>query len=644
MIKTRQLVLFIFLVLFSLPAFSDVKISFYEKELKRKDLPDSTRIEYYKILFDVYIKFNDDTALEYGKMLLDFTKENSLKIDEEFEFRYGKSLIEFGYFNDGLKYTNYLHKKYKSKSDYLNMLKAEGLTALLYYKKGYISKSIYQYENNIKAALKYEFYDYAAKTLYSLSNICRDIGETDDEFKNLLESFKYYSKSKEENTKNLLFILHRLGNLYYDKKKFPEALKKFNEGIKIAKSVNDTTWVLRNNINIAHTYYGMGHSDTSLAIYKEIIPLCILMRDSSSLASSYGYIGDILYEKKKTSNALSYYSKAIDIATTRNDIYNLAWLYKSLSKIYENKEDFKMAYKYHLKHAEYQQNLMQSEYIKKMGQANLLYISGKKEKELELLSARLNKNRLLTYGLGLGIVLFVIVGGLIFRQSRQTNLRRLSEMNHKISEVTQKNLRQQMNPHFIFNTLNSIQYYMYQNDRISTNNYLTKFSSLMRKTLENSTHTSIPINDEIEALQLYLQLEALRFKDKFKWEINIDEEIDPLLFKIPTMLIQPYVENSICHGLSNKDDNGYIHIDLKLFENYISVTIEDDGIGREKAQQIKKIKNGKHSSLGTKITESRLKLVNDLYGNEMKIHYEDLKDDHGMPAGTRVIINIPIIS
>ena len=113
-----------------------------------------------------------------------------------------------------------------------------------------------------------------------------------------------------------------------------------------------------------------------------------------------------------------------------------------------------------------------------------------------------------------------------------------------------------MNPHFIFNTLNSIQYYMYQHDKLATNNYLTKFSSLMRKVLENSQHTSVPLRDELDALNLYLELEMIRFKDKFDYEINVDEEIDTLLYKVPTMLIQPYVENSICHGLMPGENKG----------------------------------------------------------------------------------------
>ena len=182
-------------------------------------------------------------------------------------------------------------------------------------------------------------------------------------------------------------------------------------------------------------------------------------------------------------------------------------------------------------------------------------------KEVALLSLRLKNNRLLNAGILGFFILAVIIGLLLFRESKLKDRRRMSEMNRKISELTQANLRQQMNPHFIFNTLNSIQYYMYQHDKLATNTYLTKFSSLMRKVLENSNHTSIPLRDELDALHLYLELESLRFKDRFDYNIIVDEEIDTLLFKIPTMLIQPYVENSICHGLMPKADKGFVKID-----------------------------------------------------------------------------------
>jgi LytS/YehU family sensor histidine kinase len=173
---------------------------------------------------------------------------------------------------------------------------------------------------------------------------------------------------------------------------------------------------------------------------------------------------------------------------------------------------------------------------------------------------------------------------------------------------------------------------------------MTKFAKLIRKTLENSEHPAIPIDEEISALKLYLELESLRFKQKFDWEINIDEDIDTYMYKIPTMLIQPFVENAIGHGLMHKKGKGYINIDLKLSKDSIICTIEDNGIGREKAMEIKNNKQDGHRSLGTSITESRLKIVNSLYGKNMKVKYTDLKDADGKANGTRVEICIPIIT
>ena len=310
----------------------------------------------------------------------------------------------------------------------------------------------------------------------------------------------------------------------------------------------------------------------------------------------------------------------------------------------KNQGNYKSAYTNFVQHKRFSDSLEVSKYSKGLTEARTRYETEKKEKDLEVLTLKLEKQKYFTYGFAGLIVLVLTIGLLLFYQSKVNSKRKISEMNHKISEITQKNLRQQMNPHFIFNTLNSIQYYMYQHDKISTNNYLTKFSSLMRKTLENSQHTSIPIKDEMDALELYLQLESIRFKEKFDYNINVDEDIDTLLYKIPTMLIQPYVENAICHGLINKDEKGFLKIDLKLQQDFISCTIEDNGIGREAALEIKKAKNGNHQSLGTKITESRLNLVNALYGNSMKIDYTDIKDSEGNPNGTRVVINIPIMT
>ena len=315
-----------------------------------------------------------------------------------------------------------------------------------------------------------------------------------------------------------------------------------------------------------------------------------------------------------------------------------------MSNMYIKLRDTTNAYLSHVLFKKYSDAYNAAKSKEGMSDARIRYEADTRNKELELLSLKLKNNRLLNYGFAAFIVLTALIGFLLFRGSKLKDKRRISEMNSKISELTQANLRQQMNPHFIFNTLNSIQYYMYQHDKLATNNYLTKFSNLMRKVLDNSQHTSVPLSDELSALNLYLELESIRFRDKFDFRITIDDEIDPIMHKVPTMLIQPYVENSISHGLIPKEGKGFVSIDLKLNDDCILCTIEDNGIGREASMERNLKKEGNHNSLGTRISKSRLDLVNELYGTSLKTVYSDLKDEEGRPAGTRVEIHIPLLS
>ncbi len=367
-------------------------------------------------------------------------------------------------------------------------------------------------------------------------------------------------------------------------------------------------------------------------------------RQYSMSSNALGNLGTMYRDLNKPAKAIQYYKEAIDNALKDNSLFNLQWIYMDMSNMYIKLRDTTNAYLSHVLFKKYSDAYNAAKSKEGMSDARIRYEADTRNKELELLSLKLKNNRLLNYGFAAFIVLTALIGFLLFRGSKLKDKRRISEMNSKISELTQANLRQQMNPHFIFNTLNSIQYYMYQHDKLATNNYLTKFSNLMRKVLDNSQHTSVPLSDELSALNLYLELESIRFRDKFDFRITIDDEIDPIMHKVPTMLIQPYVENSISHGLIPKEGKGFVSIDLKLNDDCILCTIEDNGIGREASMERNLKKEGNHNSLGTRISKSRLDLVNELYGTSLKTVYSDLKDEEGRPAGTRVEIHIPLLS
>jgi hypothetical protein len=213
----------------------------------------------------------------------------------------------------------------------------------------------------------------------------------------------------------------------------------------------------------------------------------------------------------------------------------------------------------------------------------------------------------------------------------------------KIAETEMIALRAQMNPHFIFNCLNSIKLYTLENDSQTASEYLTKFSQLIRLVLENSRSEKVTLQKELETLKLYIELEAMRFKNKVKYQINIVPHIDQQYIEIPPLLLQPYVENAIWHGLMHKPEGGNISIDISQPSEYLlHIEITDDGIGREMAKEHKSKSATRQKSFGLKMTSERLDAINHIYQTNTEVKVVDLKDAEGKATGTKVIIEIPI--
>ena len=214
---------------------------------------------------------------------------------------------------------------------------------------------------------------------------------------------------------------------------------------------------------------------------------------------------------------------------------------------------------------------------------------------------------------------------------------------HKIAETEMIALRAQMNPHFIFNCLNSIKLYTLENDSQTASEYLTKFSQLIRLVLENSRSEKVTLQKELETLKLYIELEAMRFKNKVQYKINVVPHIDQQYIEIPPLLLQPYVENAIWHGLMHKPEGGNITINISQPAEYLlHIEITDDGIGREMAKEHKSKSATRQKSFGLKMTSERLEAINHIYNTKTAIKIIDLVDADGNAAGTQVIIEIPL--
>lgn len=228
-------------------------------------------------------------------------------------------------------------------------------------------------------------------------------------------------------------------------------------------------------------------------------------------------------------------------------------------------------------------------------------------------------------------------------QKREREKLQLAQLESDLKQSQLSGIKAQMNPHFMFNALNSIQEFILLNDKKQANMYMGKFADLMRMTLDMSNKKEVTLEEEIKTLQLYLELEALRFEDNFHYNLIVDENIDKENIHLPAMLIQPNVENAIKHGLLHK--NGERKLELHFFlENHIlSCIVTDNGIGRRRSGEINAQRLRKHTSFATGATQKRLELLNHDRPQPITVDYEDLFDEHGNANGTRVLIRIPLI-
>jgi ligand-binding sensor domain-containing protein/signal transduction histidine kinase len=219
------------------------------------------------------------------------------------------------------------------------------------------------------------------------------------------------------------------------------------------------------------------------------------------------------------------------------------------------------------------------------------------------------------------------------------------EVNKRFSELELQALRAQMNPHFIFNALNSIQSFYAANDELTANRYMMAFSSLIRQILHSSSQSLTTLQNEVQLLSDYISLEKMRLKDKFEYTIAVSPNIDPQKVTLPIMLIQPYVENAINHGLKFMEAHkGFLKVYFEQENNILYCTIEDNGIGLKASQKRKEERKSKHISEGMKITRQRVDTLNTLYNNSIEINIIDKSDIETNTTGVKVVIRIPIIS
>ncbi len=411
--------------------------------------------------------------------------------------------------------------------------------------------------------------------------------------------------------------------------------------------------------NVGSAYEALGQYDGALSYYQRARKKLSEQANRQLMPPLLHSIAGLFHKRQQHDSALYYAQASIRVA---EEMQQREWLKEGfflLSKIHEGQQDHEQALSAYQRAKAHQDSLFDKEKTQQIAELQTHYEVDKKEERIAaqtqriaLLNQKKRTEQQLRIALIIGLLLLVLLLVFYYRRYRfkQQSARLLSQKNQEIQrkneqiegmnrELEKRMLRAQMDPHFIFNALNAIQHLIASNNKKLALSYLAKFSKLVRMVLENSINTQVPIADEISLLERYLELETLRFQSQFTYQIVVDEAIDVYGIEVPFLLIQPYVENALVHGLRHRMVGGHLLVAFTLTEEGLRCRVEDNGVGRAAAGRYRQAT--KAPSRGMSVTQQRLISLNDQTSSDTEIDIIDLYDSHRQAQGTRVDILLP---
>lgn len=600
-------------------------------------LPKSAQVQQASICNEISrILRSDDTdsAMYYAKRALSFAEENDLA-DQTALAKKNIGIIHwFNYSLDSaLFYYGQSLDDYKKLDDPKGIANLYNNISIVFSKKEQKDTAIVLYQKALEINLERDDSVGIARNYLNLGVLYGDIGNLQAEMHCHREGLKYSTYSQDVIYSNMAGTMSELygsdSAIFYYRKALI-ACKTNRLKARILLNMGPHFRVL-DMIDSARIYLQAGKSiltDQNSEVFAKAV------MDEASL---YEYDGE--YQK-----SLELYLKSNAIAEPQNYNALLVDLWNAIALNYSKLGNWKAAYAWERKHEVLKDSLtnlensqhlaaLQSKFEFEQNRRKIGELTKENlEKEVQIAQDRNFKLILLitfTFVSMLSITLFVVYKRRQERREQSLELQRL--------EIEQRMLRSQMNPHFIFNALNSIQSFITTNKAYEAEVFMSKFSLLVRKILENSTQKAISLEEEIETLQLYLELEKSRFEERFDFEIIEDADTT---MPIPPMLLQPFVENAIIHGMKGKTDKGKIIVRFIEEDHQLRCEVEDDGVGRSA-----KAPEKNHISLATSLTNDRIKYFNEASDTgEYELQIEDLKDLRNSPSGTKVVLTIPFES
>jgi tetratricopeptide (TPR) repeat protein len=388
--------------------------------------------------------------------------------------------------------------------------------------------------------------------------------------------------------------------------------------------------------NLGAVYMEKGELTKAKSTFRELIATGILeQQDPYTSNILYYNFGEIYTKENNPDSAIFYYNKALSYSEPVKNYEGIFSAYYGIAQAEFVKKNYQAAFDNLNKAYSYRDSVFTEEKDRTISELKIGYEVDKKEeenkiltKDSELKDLRISQQFIIIASLG-ALLILIIIGGFYFYRQRRI----IAQQREKLLE--QKLLQMQLNPHFIFNSLQAIQDYIYSNNKNEASQYLSKFARLMRLTLENSRHENILLKKEIEGLDNYLALQKLRLGNKLEYEITVSDDIDPTFTEVPPMLIQPFVENAVEHGIKMKDGLGKVSVAFSMDSNFLIIKVTDNGPGFVKKGDL----NGEHQSLSMQIISERL----ELFGKKKKQKPQLIITNLGKTnsGGTQIEIKLP---
>ena len=582
-------------------------IDSFKNVLNQYKTEDSNRVKTLLNFANIIIYNNPDSCMKYS--------EEAMQISYKINWQKGIALSfrEIGYVyyvsSDNLQAMDY----------YLKALKAgESMN------NNYFNATIYNNIANIYADLK----DYKKALDYYTKYL--SIAEKVD------------SKTDEMNG----FI--NLGDIYTEMNNLPLGLDYFNRALTIANALGNKRISAAILNNLGEIDIKEGNYDMAFSNFKKSLALAEETENRNVKATALNGLGEIYLRQKNYGQAEDFAKRSWELAKDLGDVSWQANALTTLSKTYEKQNDFAKALDTYKQAVILRDSILNDAKKQDITRLEMEYNFDKREavvkaendKKQALAAAEINKQKIIrnaSIGIGTLLVLAAIAGIFLYKRRKDTiEKKKEAEFNTQVAYTELKALRAQMNPHFIYNSLNSINDYIDKHETELATSYTTKFAKLMRMILENSEQKTVPLADDLNALELYMQLESMRMQNKFSYEIKVDDDIDKENTLIPPLILQPFVENSIWHGISKKKGIGKIIISVHKEGNMINCIVEDNGIGMKEPAEPGTEKNTlPKKSFGMKITNARIDILNRTKKSNAAITLSHLEE------GTKIEIKLP---